>query len=114
MDDCIFCKIIKGEIPSAKIYEDDDVYAFLDIGPVNKGHSLVIPKCHCETVMECDDEVLQKVIVVVKKIPRAPRGRLVQKRSISFIVQEDMENIDRNSPFVEYLSTLVINGHEAV
>jgi len=53
-----------------------------------------------------------KVIVVVKKIPIAPRGRLIQKRAISFIVQENMEEIDRNSPFVEYLSTLIINGSQ--
>ena len=46
MNDCIFCKIIKGEIPSTKIYEDDKVYAFLDISPINPGHTLVIPKEH--------------------------------------------------------------------
>jgi len=46
MDNCIFCKIIKGEIPSGKIYEDDKVYAFLDIGPINPGHTLVVPKEH--------------------------------------------------------------------
>ncbi len=46
MDNCIFCKIIKGEIPSCKVYEDDKVYAFLDIGPINPGHTLVIPKEH--------------------------------------------------------------------
>ena len=51
-----------------------------------------------------------KVIVVVKKIPRAPRGRLIQKRAISFIVQESIDEIDRNSPFVEYLSTCLTNG----
>lgn len=44
--DCIFCKIIRGEIPCAKVYETDDVLAFLDIAPVNKGHTLVIPKAH--------------------------------------------------------------------
>ena len=53
-----------------------------------------------------------KVIAVVKKIPRAPRGRLIQKRSISFIVQDNMEEIDRNSPFIEYLSTCLINGSQ--
>ena len=53
-----------------------------------------------------------KVIVVTKKIPRAPRGRLIQKRAISFMVQETMEKIDRNSPFVEYLSTCLINGQQ--
>ena len=46
MKDCIFCKIIAGEIPSRKIYEDDLVYAFMDIGPINYGHTLVIPKEH--------------------------------------------------------------------
>jgi len=47
MDHCIFCKVIKGEIPCAKVYEDDLVFAFLDIGPINFGHTLVIPKEHC-------------------------------------------------------------------
>ncbi|EKZ5124074.1 HIT domain-containing protein, partial [Listeria monocytogenes] len=42
MDDCIFCKIVRGEIPSAKVYEDDEVYAFLDLGQVTEGHTLVI------------------------------------------------------------------------
>jgi histidine triad (HIT) family protein len=46
MKDCIFCKIIAGEIPSRKIYEDELVYAFMDIGPINYGHTLVIPKAH--------------------------------------------------------------------
>ena len=46
MKDCIFCKIIRGEIPSVKIYEDDLVYAFMDIAPINFGHTLVIPKEH--------------------------------------------------------------------
>lgn len=49
MSNCIFCKIIAGEIPSAKVYEDDLVYAFLDISPINFGHILVIPKEHHES-----------------------------------------------------------------
>lgn len=61
--DCIFCKIVKGEIPAAKIYEDDDVLVFLDITPDTRGHSLVIPKMHFESVFDVDDVVLQKVIV---------------------------------------------------
>jgi histidine triad (HIT) family protein len=48
--DCIFCKIINGEIPSVKVYEDDRVFAFLDINPLNAGHVLVIPKAHAETI----------------------------------------------------------------
>ena len=70
MEDCIFCKIIKGEIPSSKVYEDDDVYAFLDITPVNPGHTLVIPKTHGKDIFEVDDEMLGNLIVAVKKISK--------------------------------------------
>ena len=52
MPDCIFCKIVAGEIPSAKVLETDDLLAFLDISPINKGHTLLIPKAHHETLDE--------------------------------------------------------------
>ncbi len=68
MDDCIFCKIIKGEIPSYKIYEDEYVYAFLDIACDSYGHTLVIPKKHCVNVLDCEDKYLEKTICAVKKI----------------------------------------------
>ena len=55
MDNCIFCKIIKGEIPCHKIYEDDDFIAFLDIRPLNKGHTLIIPKKHIRWVYEVEN-----------------------------------------------------------
>ncbi|KKB36799.1 HIT family protein [Bacillus thermotolerans] len=56
MSDCIFCKIIDGEIPSAKVYEDEEVYAFLDISQVTKGHTLIIPKKHKENIFEFSQE----------------------------------------------------------
>ena len=68
MNDCIFCKIIEGEIPSYKIYEDDKVYAFLDIACDAIGHTLVIPKKHCTNVLDCDKEYLDAVIEAVQKI----------------------------------------------
>ncbi|MBU1178237.1 HIT family protein [Patescibacteria group bacterium] len=71
MSDCIFCKIIKGEIPSSKVYEDDAVLAFLDIHPINYGHTLVIPKEHHETVVDLSDNLLQEVILQVKRIGQA-------------------------------------------
>lgn len=71
MEDCIFCKIIKGELPSRKIYEDDIVIAFLDINPINKGHTLVIPKEHYHSTLETPDEILKHIAVVVKKITLA-------------------------------------------
>jgi len=61
MDDCVFCKMVAGEIPVAKVYEDDAVLAFLDIGPISDGHTLVISKVHCPRVHECDPEVLAGV-----------------------------------------------------
>lgn len=70
MNDCIFCKIIKGEIPSYKIYEDDKVYAFLDIACDAVGHTLVIPKKHCTNVLDADKEYLDAVIEVVQKIAK--------------------------------------------
>ena len=70
-DDCIFCRIVKGEIPSAKVYEDDNVYAFLDIAPVNKGHTLVVPKKHSRDLFEMDDRDACKVMEAIKKIAPA-------------------------------------------
>ena len=71
MLDCIFCKIVKGDIPSSKLYEDKTTLAFLDIGPVNKGHALVIPKAHYETILDIPDQLLKEVIVTVKKVTDA-------------------------------------------
>lgn len=68
MDNCIFCKIVKGEAPSYKIYEDEYTYAFLDISKDCYGHTLVIPKKHCQDVLTCDDETLNHVINTVKKV----------------------------------------------
>ena len=70
-DNCIFCKIIKGEIPSAKIYEDEQAYCFLSIGPVNKGHALVIPKQHYKTLLDLPDSLLGDLFAVVKKVAGA-------------------------------------------
>ena len=68
MKDCIFCKIVNGEMPSYKIYEDDFCYAFLDISNDIYGHTLVIPKKHYENVMTCDNKTLARVLEVCKKI----------------------------------------------
>lgn len=67
----IFSKILRKEIPSIPVYEDEDVYAFLDIHPVNPGHTLVIPKKPSEGMLDADPEVLKKLILAVQKIARA-------------------------------------------
>ena len=71
MSDCIFCKIVAGEIPAYKVYEDRDILAFLDITPVNPGHTLIISKMHYENLLELPNELASKLIGVVKKISPA-------------------------------------------
>lgn len=68
--ECVFCKIIKGEIPCYKIYEDEFTLAFLDISKDVDGHTLVIPKKHCVNVLDCDKETLQKVVNTVQKVSK--------------------------------------------
>ena len=69
--DCIFCKIIKGDIPSFKIYEDEETYAFMDINPANPGHVLVIPKFHAPNIFEIPVEWMTACIVTAQKIALA-------------------------------------------
>ena len=76
MENCLFCKIITGEIPSAKIYEDEDTFAFLDIKPLTKGHTLVIPKKHCQDIFDIDESDAKKVIAVAKKVSEKIKGAL--------------------------------------
>jgi len=71
MNECIFCKIINKEIPCYEIYEDENILAFLDRTPVNPGHTLVIPKKHSETILDTDEETLEKLIIATKKISNA-------------------------------------------
>ena len=68
---CIFCKIISGEFPSHKVYEDDDILAFLDITPVNPGHTLVVPKQHYCDLLNLPEDLACKIVSVIKKITPA-------------------------------------------
>jgi len=75
MDDCIFCKIIKKEIPSEIIYEDDDVVAFNDISPKARTHVLIVPKKHIDTIKdlkedEADEELVGKMILAARNIAK--------------------------------------------
>ena len=73
MEDCVFCKIIKGDIPSYKIYEDNFVYAFLDINPSLPGHTLVVPKKHSENIFDIEKDDLKQVIFASKEIAQKMR-----------------------------------------
>lgn len=68
MNDCVFCKIIKSEIPVDKIYEDENFLAFLDINPNNPGHTLLIPKVHYKDIYELPDKVLSQIGPLIKKL----------------------------------------------
>lgn len=70
MKDCIFCKIIAGELPSCKIFEDGHTYAFLDIAGDAAGHTLVIPKEHYANILDCPPDMLAHVMETVRKISR--------------------------------------------
>lgn len=69
--DCIFCKIAAGEIPSRTIYEDEDFRAILDISPASKGHAIILPKHHAANIYELPDEVASKIFVTAKKVAKA-------------------------------------------
>lgn len=69
--DCIFCKIVKGEIPCSKVFENEKFLAFLDIGPVNKGHTLVIPKKHYKNLFDMPKEELNDYLEVIQRVSKA-------------------------------------------
>lgn len=71
MTDCLFCKIIAGEIPSTNVYEDENVLAFMDIGPVVQGHVLVIPKKHYANLTEAPAETAAELVTVARRIALA-------------------------------------------
>lgn len=66
--DCIFCKIISGEIPCEKVYEDEHTFAFLDIHPINRGHTLVVPKAHHENIYSVPQDIFARTMSTVHKL----------------------------------------------
>ncbi len=79
MADCIFCKIVSGSIPSKKIFEDDDIFAFYDVDPKAPVHFLVIPKKHIANIMECNDtallgKLLHKAQAIAKELGLGDNG----------------------------------------
>lgn len=85
MEDCIFCKIISGEIPSAKVYEDDAVYVFLDITQVTPGHTLVIPKKHVRDIFSYDDKLASTLFERIPKIARAIQKAFPECKGLNII-----------------------------
>lgn len=75
-DDCIFCKIVSGDIPCFKLYEDEHTIAFMDINPANRGHALTIPKRHAPNLLEISDESLAATVATAKKVAQAIQSTL--------------------------------------
>lgn len=74
--ECIFCKIVEGDIPCLKVFEDDQTLAFMDINPVNPGHVLVIPKFHTPDIFEAPPECLSATMATTQRVARAVRETL--------------------------------------
>lgn len=70
-DNCIFCKIINGSIPSSKVYEDDNFLSILDISPSSKGHAVLFPKTHCQNLFDADEQLLKTLLPTARKIASA-------------------------------------------
>lgn len=75
-DDCIFCKIVNGEIPSKTIYEDESFRVILDLGPATKGHALILPREHAANLFELPDETAAAAMVLAKKMAGCLRDKL--------------------------------------
>lgn len=75
-DDCIFCKIANGDIPSNTVYEDNDFRAVLDLGPATKGHALILPKDHAANLLELPDDIAAKALVAAKAVAAKLKTRL--------------------------------------
>lgn len=89
MDNCIFCKLANGEIPTNSIYEDESFNVILDMGPATKGHALILPKEHADNLFELPDETAGKAMILAKKI--ATRMKDVLKCDGLNIVQNNGE-----------------------
>ncbi len=83
---CIFCKIVNGEIPAVKIWEDDKYLAFLDMNPINPGHTLLIPKKHSDYVFDLSDKEYSELMLAAKKVANLLKSKLKPKR-IGMIIE---------------------------
>lgn len=109
--DCIFCKIVHGQIPAVKVYEDDSVLAFADINPITRGHTLVVPKSHAQSIFDIPADTLafvqkaaQKIAMAVKKVTNAPgmvvlqlngpvAGQVVMHYHLHLVPRYDGDNV---------------------
>lgn len=89
MSDCIFCKIRDGEIPGRKVYEDEHVFAILDMSQVTPGHTLLIPKKHVRNIFDYDEELASQVFAAVPKVSRALRDFNPDVKGLNILVNNE-------------------------
>lgn len=85
MEDCVFCKIVRGEIPALIVYEDNDVLAFLDIAQTSSGHTLVIPKEHHDTLLAAPRPIMHNIMDAAQRIGQAQMKKLLA-RGVNIII----------------------------
>ena len=105
---CIFCKIVKGELPAYKIYEDENTISFLDIFPIHPGHALVVPKKHSVDIFDTDEETMKQMIAVAKKIAPA-----VMKGANADAINIGMNNREASGQEVPHAHMHVIPRYSA-
>jgi histidine triad (HIT) family protein len=86
MEDCIFCKIVEGKIPSRKVYEDDNILAFDDIHPMAPVHVIVIPKQHISTLLEVDTDTADIMNLLTKAVQEVARIKGIEKKGFRFVI----------------------------
>jgi histidine triad (HIT) family protein len=101
MGECIFCKIVKGEIPSTKLFENESVLSFLDIMPAAKGHALVIPKKHYATLLDVPPEELKEVMEAVQKVAAAVMNSVESAEGFN-VIQSNKEVAGQVIPHVHF------------
>ncbi|MEX2017172.1 MAG: HIT family protein [Candidatus Pacearchaeota archaeon] len=79
-ENCVFCRIVQGEIPAEKIWEDEKHFAFLDLNPINPGHTLLLPKKHTDYIFDLNDKEYQELMLNAKKIAKILKEKLLPKR----------------------------------
>ena len=88
MEDCIFCKIVEGSFSSSKVYEDEDLLAFMDIQPVNEGHVLIIPKKHIEKAADLNEILCGKILSLAGKISRAIMKSEIKSEGVNYFLAD--------------------------
>lgn len=106
-EDCIFCKIIQGQIPCAKVYDQGGIFAFLDIAPVNKGHALVVPKTHHGTLFDLPPDIGRELLSALKLV-----GQAVMQATGAAGLNVGMNNFEVAGQLVHHAHFHLIPRHE--